>query len=345
MESVNFRLPVEDHMEISNHLRNLKSMYEGSEILIYGGTGFIGSWLTESLVYADMDLNLGLKLTIVTRNIKLAKHKFSQLINNKINFIEHDFALSPLNIKNNSDYIFCGATPTRNYHAISNVEEIISSSRNSALHASQSQGVKFRKTRVTHLNSGIIYGKQPLEMLTRLESDNIFNDQSQYCQAKLEVDNILKSAHQDGKIDFQSPRLFAFAGPNLQLDAHFAAGNFLINGLKGQPIVVKGNPSTIRSYMYPSDLVKSLLTVAVQSTYRNVNIGSDKSISMLQLANLISAQTSNSEIILTNPSVEQSNYVPSITNLKELMPDTNFVGIQDSIKKWIDWLHASDLAW
>lgn len=106
-----------------------------------------------------------------------------------------------------------------------------------------------------------------------------------------------------------------------------AARNFLINGFQGQPIVVAGNPSTIRSYMYPSDFVKSLLIVAVQSTYRNVNIGSENSISMLQLANLISALTSNSEILLTDPSAEQSNYVPSIKNLKELMPDTNFLGI------------------
>jgi dTDP-glucose 4,6-dehydratase len=345
MKLVYFRLPAEDHLEISKHLRNLKSMYEGSEILIYGGTGFIGSWLTESLVYSDSELNLGLSLSIVTRNIKIAKRKFSQYVNSKINFIEHDFALSPLNIKIDSDYIFCGATPTRNYHVLNNKHEVISGSRNSALHASQSKSVKFRKTRVIHLSSGIIYGKQPLDMLTRSENDNVIGDQSLYCQAKLEVDNILKSAHGDGKIDFQSPRLFAFAGPNLQLDAHFAVGNFLRNGLQGQPIVVKGNPSTLRSYMYPSDLVKSLLTVAVQTTYSNVNIGSEKSISMFQLAKLISACTSNSEIILTNPSAEQSNYVPSVTNLKNLMPDTIFVGLQDSIDKWITWLHTQDVNW
>lgn len=123
-----------------------------------------------------------------------------------------------------------------------------------------------------------------------------------------------------------------------------AARNFPINGFQGQPIVVKGNPSRIRSYMYPSDLVKSLLTVVVQSTYRNVNIGSENPISKRHLANLISAQTSKSEIILTDPSAEPSNYVPSISNLKELMPDTNFLGIKDSIEKWIDWFHAQVLA-
>jgi hypothetical protein len=45
-----FHLPIEDHKLISWHLKNFKEMYEGSEILLYGGTGFIGCWITESLV-------------------------------------------------------------------------------------------------------------------------------------------------------------------------------------------------------------------------------------------------------------------------------------------------------
>ena len=76
-----FRLPAADLKLISNYITDLKEMYTGSEILLYGGTGFIGRWLTESLIHADLELNLGLKVTIVTRNIESAKVRFNDFIN------------------------------------------------------------------------------------------------------------------------------------------------------------------------------------------------------------------------------------------------------------------------
>lgn len=333
-----FRLPVEDLKSVSNHIRNLKTIFEGSEILLYGGTGFIGCWVAESLFYADLELNLGLKVTIVTRNIESAKLKFSNYINNKVTYIEHNFATSPLQLNLNSDFIFHGSTPTSNAIGSINKEEILAASRNASLHAIQSKSIKFKKTKVIHLSSGIIYGIQAMEMLARSELDCPRMDSSVYGQAKLEIDQILNNAYMDEKIDFQSPRLFAFTGPNLELNAHFAVGNFLLNGLRGEPINIKGNPRTIRSYMYPSDLVKCLLSVAVQSKYMNINIGSPEPISMIQLAKLISELTSNSEVILTNPIAASSNYVPSITNLQQIISDTTFIGLKDSILKWIHWL-------
>jgi dTDP-glucose 4,6-dehydratase len=333
-----FRLPVEDLKAISRHIKDLKTMFEGSEILLYGGTGFIGCWVTESLLYADLELNLGLKVTIVTRRIESAKLRFSNYVNNKVTYIEHNFATSALQMKFNSDFIFHGSTPTSNATGFINEQEILTASRNAALHAIQSKSTKFKSTKVTHLSSGIIYGNQSMEMLARSELDNPAIELSVYGKAKLEIDKILNTAYAEEKIDFQSPRLFAFAGPNLQLNAHFAVGNFLLNGLRGEPINIRGNPKTIRSYMYPSDLVRSLLSVAVQSNYMNINIGSPEPISMMQLAKLISEITSNSEVILTNPTVESSNYVPSVTNLQQILSDAAFIGIKECILKWIHWL-------
>ena len=63
---------------------------------------------------------------------------------------------------------------------------------------------------------------------------------------------------------------------------------------------------------------------------------------MLQLAKLISGLTSNSEIILANQTIEPSNYVPSIANLREIIPNLNFISLKDSILKWIKWLQVQD---
>jgi len=337
-----FKLPHEDLASIASFVNLQRSEYENSEILIYGGTGFIGSWLTEGLVYSDRILGLNLRITLVTRNQTAAKLKFGNFGTNSVRYIEHDFAKLELKTSCHADYVFHGATPTRSLTGSDNEGDTLKSSVNAAKHATEVFSRKFILPRVVHLSSGVIYGNQPIDMRFRPETDSTGHGLGTYSEAKVAIDQILRSASETGKISFQSPRLFAFAGPLLQLDAHFAAGNFILDGLSNRPIQVKGNPETIRSYMYPSDLVVALLTIATQDEYQNFNVGSEESISMSQLATLISSMTSNSRIEFTNPNALLSNYVPSISNLKEIMPQFKPTGIHESISKWINWIHTTN---
>lgn len=257
-------------------------------------------------------------------------------------FIEHDFASSELNHSFEADYIFHGGTPTRSLTGSGNEIDTVNSSINAAKHAINAKSNKFLLPRVIHLSSGVIYGAQPTEMKLRSEKDYAKGGVGKYAEAKVEVDKILSDAQGRGIINFQSPRLFAFAGPLLQLDAHFAAGNFLQDGLLNRPIRVKGNPATIRSYMYPTDLIGALLRIAAEENYKDFNIGSEEGITMSELASLISSMTSNSRIEFTNPNASLSNYVPSISNLKEIMPQFKPIGIHESISKWINWIHTTN---
>ena len=316
--------------------------FEKSRILIYGGTGFIGSWLTTAMSHANFQLDLEIEVVIVTRDARAAQAKFKPQDLKNIKFVEHDFALHNLQYFFQADYIFHAATPTRAFTGSKRSVNLLNTSINAANHAISCKSTKFDTPRVIHLSSGAIYGSQSMDNSHRSEEDKTSSELDAYGQAKLVTDEILQSAFKEGKIRYQSPRLFAFAGPLLQLDAHFAVGNFLLDGLRGRPISVNGSPNTLRSYMYPSDLITALLVLATTENYININIGSEESISMTDLAYLVSGLTSNTGAIFKNPNIAPSNYVPDVTRLKSLLPDYPFLTLEESLRKWIEWIIHQD---
>lgn len=336
-------LPQGDLDLITSYLEPHKEAFENAKILIYGGTGFVGTWLTSGLLNANQILNLKLEISLVTRNKSLASSKFGEM-SKCIQFIQNDLSVSEPSVVAQADYIFLGATPSISSTGSTKSAEVVSSAMNAANHASRARSQKFLKPKVLHLNSGAIYGKQPIDMLLRSESDPVLKSSSEpYVQAKILIDEILINAKINGLVDFISPRLFAFAGPLISLQEHFAIGNFLHDARSNQKIQLKGNQNTTRSYLYPTDLIGILIQLTQVDTNLTINIGSDKPIKLYDLAVKISNSTTNHGVNLINPHEEASNYVPSIKNLRETIWGKELISIDQAIQNWIAWLEVTNL--
>ena len=85
-------LPEEDLNLICEHSHSVIEILKNKEILIYGGTGFIGTWLTAALLHADEQFNLNLKIKLITRNQSKAISKFG-VNETDIHFYQHDLVL------------------------------------------------------------------------------------------------------------------------------------------------------------------------------------------------------------------------------------------------------------
>jgi nucleoside-diphosphate-sugar epimerase len=336
-------LPQSDLDLICSYLEPHKAAYENAEVLIYGGTGFVGTWLTSGLLNANQVFNLKLEISLVTRNSRMASRKFGD--NSKhIQFIQNDLSVSEPKYEPHADYIFLGATPTTTLTGSNKSVEVVASALNAASHASRARSKKFSKPVVVHLNSGAIYGKQPMEMSLRSESDPTLKFSSEpYIQAKILIDEILLQAQMKGTVDYKSPRLFAFAGPLISLREHFAIGNFLHNALSDQRVLLTGSENTTRSYLYPTDLIGILLQLTQVNTNLSINIGNDTPIKLRDLATKISNYTTDRGLFMSNSSAEPSNYVPSIKNLRETIWKKELVSIDEAIDKWLNWLKLTHL--
>ena len=60
-------LPAADLDHVLAHTEEVWSLVRGERLFITGGTGFVGTWLTESLLWANRRLNLDISAVLLTR--------------------------------------------------------------------------------------------------------------------------------------------------------------------------------------------------------------------------------------------------------------------------------------
>jgi dTDP-glucose 4,6-dehydratase len=133
-------------------------------------------------------------------------------------------------------------------------------------------------------------------------------------------------------------RLFAFTGPVLPLSVNFAVGNFIRDVMSGGPVVIQGDGTAYRSYLYAADLAIWLWTLLLEGqNARPYNVGSPDAISIFDLAQMVVANTRPETQILVHGNEGSDFYVPSVAraaselNLRPLIP------LDEGIRRMYEW--------
>lgn len=132
--------------------------------------------------------------------------------------------------------------------------------------------------RLLFVSSGAVYGPG---LRAPAPEDAPLRPATEYGIAKRDAEEMcLESA-----VPSVIARCFAFIGPYLNRDIHFAAGNFIRDCLAGRPIVIRGDGTPVRSYLYADDLVEWLFTLLDRGRPgRAYNVGSDEAVTIAGLA-------------------------------------------------------------
>ncbi|MBP9673628.1 MAG: NAD(P)-dependent oxidoreductase [Bacteriovoracaceae bacterium] len=313
---------------------------KGKKLFITGGTGFFGKWLLEGLLYANKKMDLHLSISVLSRYPEKFIEEFPHL--KDIEFIKGDIRSFKYDGKF-FDYIIHGATEASvslNQEQPELMYDTIFQGTSNLLKYASACGVK----KILNISSGAVYGKQPSNILMISEDQIGIPTDSAYEKGKKAAEFLLNSYSQQNKIEISSARCFAFIGPHLPLNSSFAVGNFIGNVLEGKDILVKGDGSALRSYLYASDLVIFLLNILVFGKDGAVyNVGSESAISIKDLALEVANFSQGLKVIISqnldqkNPDKIVERYVPSIKKIKSELNVDQKISLKTAIKKTINW--------
>ena len=237
--------PLADDLDhVLAHTQGLWDELRGQRIFVTGGTGFFGCWLLESFVWANDKLNLGASAVVLTRNPAAFEAKAPHLASHPaIQFHTGDirsFSFPPGKFSHIIHAATEASAKLNDENPLLMFDTIVEGTRRALELARQSGAKKFLLT-----SSGAVYGRQPPD-LTHIAEDygggpDPTGVEWSYGEGKRAAEMLcVLYARQHGLLP-KIARCFAFVGPYLPLDMHFAIGNFIANALKGGPIHVNGD--------------------------------------------------------------------------------------------------------
>lgn len=341
MTKIHEGVPNSDLGDILEHSRSIFPKLAESRLLILGGTGFVGTWLVSSLLHANRVLDLNLQITVLTRSESLANMRLQGGVGPALRIVEVDLQRDDDQVSGEFTHLVHAATPSSPSTGGLDADYVTAVSLNGAaylLKKAESQNVV---PIMLHVSSGAVYGPQKIDSHFLVEETAELKESASmtpYARAKLEVERLVAGADRSGIIRGTNPRLFAFCGPYIALDAHFAVGNFVHDALYSDKIRLKGNPSTVRSYLYPTDMVTWLIACLANPTLQPLHIGSDSPIEMIDAARTISKLTRGIPVTEGDESAPISRYVPSTIQTREYLGVEQRVTFEEGVKRWVNWL-------
>ncbi len=343
-------ISVEDLDHILAHTRDVWEEMRGQRVFITGGTGFFGCWLVESFCHVNRALGLGARASVLSRDPAKFATKCPHLANDPAVALHsgdvRDFEFPA----GEFGYVIHAATEASAKQAAEEPLEMLST-----ILAGTERVLQFaaacgaRKFLLT--SSGAVYGRQPAEMAHVPESyggaPDALDVGSVYAEGKRASELMCalyqKTARAKG-VEFEAKiaRCWAFCGPHLPLDAHFAIGNFIGDVLAGRSISIGGDGTPRRSYLYGADLAIWLWAMLFRApALKAINVGSAHDVSILELAQTVAAALDPAtEITVAKQAVAgaaPARYVPSVARAEELLGLRETVGLAESIRRTAAW--------
>lgn len=280
----------------------------GSNILVTGATGLIGSTLIDLLmsnprhdyaVYAS------------GRNVIRAKKRFEQYFSSDFfHFVTYD-VMSPIESDIHFDYIIHAASNASPGSFSSNPVEVMKANILGVSNLIE-YGIRHGMRRFLYVSSGEVYGEGDGRIFAEEYSGYVdsMNPRSCYPSSKRASETLCVSYYNEYAADVVIVRPCHIFGPNFTDVDNRVYAQFIRNVLNGEDIVMKSSGEQFRSWCYVVDCVSAILYVLLKGVSGQAyNIADPTSVCTIrQLAEML-ANIGNTRVVMKVPSeTEKKGY-------------------------------------
>ena len=303
-------------------------------IVITGGSGFVGSYLCEKLINDGHEIividNL---LTGSTENIK------NLMVNENFSFVEHDVQ-DHIEIENKVDYVlhFASAASPKAY-----TEHPVNTLKAGSVGTINTLGLA-KKHNAEYLlaSTSEVYGDPLISPQTEEYWGNVNpnGERSMYDEAKRFAEAAVATYSRSYDLKTKIVRIFNTYGPRMQLNDGRVVTNFITQALRNENITIYGDGSQTRSFSYVEDTVAGIISLMNSSEYDVFNIGNPTEMTVGELAEkIIELTDSTSEIkYLELPNDDPKQRKPDITKAKTKLNWEPKVKLEEGLTKTITWV-------
>lgn len=341
-----------DINEIINRLEKENISFEGLNILVTGGAGFLGSWVCDVLVRQGA-------YCICLDNFASGKFENIEHLRDLSNFrfINHDIS-KPIyfGFSNHPEGICIGDIKKIDIvmHMASRASPFefkqfpIPILKSNTLGTMNALGIaKAHNALFFYTSTSEVYGNPPDEMVPTSETYfghvNPVGPRSCYDESKRAGEAFIKAYELQHNMRAKIVRIFNTSGPRIRYGAEFGRviPNFIHQALNDLDITVFGDGSQTRSFTYVTDEIEGILKIVHKDDAIGevINLGNDREYTILELAKIIKELTGSSSKIVFKPLPidDPKRRCPNLTKAKKILNWEPSTPLKEGLKKTIAW--------
>jgi UDP-glucuronate decarboxylase len=270
-------------------------MHLRKRVLVTGGAGFLGSFLSERL------LKDGCEVICVDNLYTGTKRNIVHLLNDPyFELIRHDITF-PLYLEIDEIYnLACPASP------IHYQNDPVQTTKVNVHGSINMLGLAKRvKAKILQASTSEIYGDPTVHPQRENYWGNVntIGPRSCYDEGKRCAETLFFDYHRQHRIKIKVARIFNTYGPRMHPNDGRVISNFIVQALSGKDITVYGKGRQTRSFCFVDDLIEGLVRMmnSADDFTGPVNIGNPGEYTILQLAEKIIELTGSTSQIVFKP--------------------------------------------
>lgn len=349
-KNTNKEIVKEDLENIIKSLGNVAHKLEGKTLLISGGSGFLGSYINQTInLLNEKFLRRKCNVISVDNYITGSERKnfLGEIKDTRFEFIQHDIRL-PLNIKKDVDYIIHAAGLASPFYyqkfPLETIESAVMGAKN-LLELSRLKRIKS----FLFFSSSEIYGDPDAKHVPTKEDYaghvSSVGPRACYDESKRLAETLSLVYYQQYGVPVKIVRPFNIYGPGMKSNDYRVIPTFVSKALSGKPLPVHDKGIQTRTFCYVSDAISGFLKILLSDKNGEVyNIGNEKpEITIYDLALIISKISPRKVTIekinypSSYPAGEPQRRCPDLTKSRKLLEYDPKVDLEEGLRRSIDW--------